>query len=84
MCLGGALATEMRSLPSPVAVTTQRYFQACNHWLGRAFSCAHVAEPHRKALQLTALLEGAMLQAIALGDLAAFDDAVDGFPDTSG
>jgi TetR/AcrR family transcriptional regulator, transcriptional repressor for nem operon len=78
MCLGGVLATETRSLPSPVGAATRHYFAACNDWLARAFACGGVAEPHRKALQLTALLQGAMLQALALGDVAAFDEAVDG------
>jgi len=78
MCLGGVLASETLSLPSPVAIATRHYFAACNDWLARAFTCARVAEPSRKALQLTALLQGAMLQAIALGDVAAFDEAVEG------
>jgi TetR/AcrR family transcriptional regulator, transcriptional repressor for nem operon len=83
MCLGGVLATEAASLPSPVQVATRRYFVACNDWLARAFVRAGLAAPHRRALQLTALLQGAMLQAIALGDVAAFDDAADGFSDAS-
>lgn len=82
MCLGGVFATEARSLPSPVGSATRRYFAACNDWLARAYACARVAEPHRRALQLTALLQGAMLQAVALGDVAAFDEAVEGLPDT--
>jgi TetR/AcrR family transcriptional regulator, transcriptional repressor for nem operon len=77
MCLGGVLATETRSLPSPVGTATRRYFSACNDWLARALACARIAEPRRKALQLTALLQGAMLQAIALVDLAAFDEATE-------
>jgi TetR/AcrR family transcriptional repressor of nem operon len=84
MCLGGIFATEARSLPSPVGSATRRYFAACNDWLARAYACARVAEPHRRALQLTALLQGAMLQAIALGDVAAFDQAVEGLPDKFG
>jgi TetR/AcrR family transcriptional regulator, transcriptional repressor for nem operon len=82
MCLCGVLATELHSLPSPVGTATRRYFAACNDWLARAFAGASVAEPHRMALQWTALLQGAMLQAIALGDIAAFDAVVGGFPDT--
>jgi hypothetical protein len=63
---------------------TRRYFAACNDWLARTFACAQVAEPRRKALGLTALLQGAMLQTIALGDVAAFDDAVGEPPDAFG
>jgi TetR/AcrR family transcriptional repressor of nem operon len=84
MCLGGVLATETRSLPSPVGLATRHYFAACNDWLARAFATAGTAEPHSKALQLTALLQGAMLQAIALGDVAAFDEAVEGLFDSFG
>ena len=84
MCLGGVLASETRSLPSPVGVATRHYFDACNDWLARAFAHARVTEPRRRALQLTALLQGAMLLAIALDDIAAFDEAVEGLPDTIG
>src|SRR5208282_5752364 len=38
MCLGGVLASETRSLPSPVGVATRHYFDACNDWLARAFA----------------------------------------------
>ena len=79
MCLGGVLATETQSLPSPVRLATRRYFGACNNWLVLAFVRAGAAEPRRRALQVTALLQGAMLQAIVLGELAAFDGAVEGF-----
>lgn len=78
MCLGGMLATETRSLPSAVGIATRRYFAACNDWLARAFACDGIAEPRRKALQMTALLQGAMLQALALGEVEAFDEAVGG------
>lgn len=78
MCLGGVFATEARSLPSPVGIATRHYFAACNNWLARALARARAADPHREALRLTALLQGAMLQAIALGDVAAFDDATEG------
>jgi TetR/AcrR family transcriptional repressor of nem operon len=81
MCLGGVLATEKRSLPSPVGIATRHYFAACNDWLARAFASGRVVHPHRRALRMTALLQGAMLQAIALGDVAAFDDAVEGLSD---
>ena len=81
MCLGGVLATEMRSLPSPVAGATQHYFMACNDWLRRAFARAHIERPERKALHVTALLQGAMLQAIALQDIKAFDAALEHYPD---
>jgi TetR/AcrR family transcriptional regulator, transcriptional repressor for nem operon len=84
MCLGGVFATETRSLPWPVGIATRHYFAACNDWLVRAFACGGAAEPHRKALQLTALLQGAMLQAMALSDVATFDEVLDGLSETFG
>ena len=76
MCLCGVLAIETRSLPSLVAMATQHYFVACNHWLSRVFARAGVEQPERKALQFTALLNGAMLQAVSLDDISAFDQAM--------
>ena len=58
---------------------TRHYFEACNIWLSWAFACGGVAEPERRALQATALLQGAMLQAVALADVTAFDQACEGF-----
>jgi TetR/AcrR family transcriptional regulator, transcriptional repressor for nem operon len=80
MCLCGVLATESRSLPRVVASASRHYFDACNAWLRRAFACAGLADPERRALQATALLQGAMLQAIVLGDAAAFDAASQELP----
>jgi hypothetical protein len=74
--LCGVLATETPGLPSLVAMATQHYFVACNHWLSRAFACAGVEQPERKALQFTALSQGAMLQAVSLGDISVFDQAM--------
>ena len=51
----------------PVAGATQHYFVACNDWLRRALVHSQIEQPERKAIQITALLQGAMLQAIALG-----------------
>jgi TetR/AcrR family transcriptional repressor of nem operon len=84
MCLCGVLATESRGLPVAVATATRRYFDACNKWLSRAFDRGGVAQPDRTALQATALLQGAMLQAIALDDVAAFDAALEGFANRFG
>ncbi|MBM7047802.1 MULTISPECIES: TetR/AcrR family transcriptional regulator [Rhizobium] len=79
MCLCGVLATEIHSLPSLVVAATRHYFLACNEWLCQALVCADVGEPSRKAFRLTALLQGAMMQAIALDDLAVYDAALEGF-----
>jgi TetR/AcrR family transcriptional regulator, transcriptional repressor for nem operon len=80
MCLCGVLATESRSLPQAVGAAARHYFNACNAWLRRAYACTGVADPERRALQATALLQGAMLQAIALDDAAAFDAASQELP----
>ena len=76
MCLCGILATEAHSLPPPVANAARAYFIACNDWLARAFGQAGVAEPKRRALETTALFQGAMLQAVSLGDVSAFEKAI--------
>jgi TetR/AcrR family transcriptional repressor of nem operon len=81
MCLCGVLASEMPSLPPPVAVATQHYFVTCNEWLRLAMVQAGVDEPGQKAYRLTALLQGAMLQAMGFGDVAVFDAALEGFHD---
>ncbi|NEJ24132.1 hypothetical protein GR247_28830 [Rhizobium leguminosarum] len=79
MCLCGVLATEIHSLPPLVVAATRHYFAACNEWLCQALVHAGVGEPSRKAFRLTALLQGAMMQAIALDDLAIYDAALEGF-----
>jgi len=79
MCLCGVLATEIHSVPSLVAAATRHYFTACNEWLCRAFAFAGIEGPRQKAFRLTALLQGAMLQAVALDDVAAFDAALEEF-----
>jgi TetR/AcrR family transcriptional repressor of nem operon len=76
MCLCGILATEARGLPPAVAGAARGYFVACNEWLARAFGQAGVAEPKRRAIEVTALFQGAMLQAVSLDDVNAFEKAV--------
>jgi TetR/AcrR family transcriptional repressor of nem operon len=76
MCLCGILATEARSLPPSVADAARGYFTASNGWLARAFGQAGVAEPKRRAMETTALFQGAMLQAVSLDDASAFEKAV--------
>jgi TetR/AcrR family transcriptional repressor of nem operon len=78
MCLCGTLATETHSLPLSVGNAARGYFAASNDWLTRAFAQAGVAEPRRRAMETTALFQGAMLQAVALDDVSAFEKAVKG------
>ena len=83
MCLCGVLATEIDSVPSSVAAATRHYFKACNEWLCRVFVYAGIERPHQKAFRLTALLQGAMLQAMALDDVTVFDAALEEFHDNA-
>lgn len=76
MCLCGILGTEARSLPPSVANAARGYFTAANDWLARAFERAGVTEPKRRAIETTALFQGAMLQAVLLDDVGAFEKAV--------
>ena len=84
MCLGGVAGPTTAACHRRSGSQPWYYFDACNDWLARAFSGDRVTEPRRRALQRTALLQGAMLLAIALDDIAAFDEAVEGLPDTIG
>src|SRR5271156_5866656 len=79
MWLSGVLATEIHSVPSLVAAETRHYFTACNEWLCPAFAYTGSEGPRQKAFRLTALLQGAMLQALARDDVAVFDAAVEEF-----
>lgn len=79
MCLCGILAAETHSLPPLVVAATRHYFAACNEWIRQALACAGVEQASRKAFRLTALLQGAMLQAIAFDDVSVFDAALEGF-----
>jgi TetR/AcrR family transcriptional regulator, transcriptional repressor for nem operon len=79
MCLCGVLAAETHSLPPLVVAATRHYFAACNEWIRRALAYAGSEGAPGKAVRLTALLQGAMLQAIAFDDVAVYDAAVEGF-----
>lgn len=81
MCLCGVLATQVHSVPPLVAAATRHYFTACNEWLCRVFVYGGIEGPCQKAFHFTALLQGAMLQAIALDDVTAFDAALEEFYD---
>jgi TetR/AcrR family transcriptional regulator, transcriptional repressor for nem operon len=72
MCLGGILGAAACDLPQEVAAEVRRFFKVC-----LAMIEAEGLSPDR-ATQLLAKLEGAMLVANALGDIAAFDRATSG------
>ena len=83
-CLGGVLATQASGLPPEVVTATRRYFEACNLWLRRALGTDGAADTEPVALEITALLQGAMLQAVILGDVATFDAATRKLGESSG
>jgi len=72
--LCGILATEAHSLPPPVEMLREPIYRL-QRLVSRAFGQAGVAEPKRRALETTALFQGAMLQAVSLGDVGAFGKA---------
>lgn len=76
MCLCGALGAEIASLPPMVALPTRGFFVACLAWLETALSGLGEEQAGRRARHLLALLEGALLLARTLDDVAAFDAAM--------
>jgi TetR/AcrR family transcriptional regulator, transcriptional repressor for nem operon len=69
MCLGGILGAAACDLPPEVAAEVRRFFKVCLEMIEAAGLSPD------SAAQLLAKLEGAMLVANALGDIAAFDRA---------
>ena len=69
MCLGGILGAGAHDLPPEVAAEVQRFFKVCLDQIEAE------GLPPVKAAELLAKLEGAMLVANALGDIALFDRA---------
>ena len=82
MCLCGMFGAEIASLPEPVAVETRLFFERCIAWLTRVMIRAWPHAPQEKvaavALRLTATLEGALILARSLNDVAVFDRVTHG------
>lgn len=80
MCLCGLLGAEIDGLPDKVKYETKRFFENNISWLEQA--CA-AQKPHEKpnaknrAIQIIALLEGAMLISKSLNNNDVFEKAVD-------
>jgi TetR/AcrR family transcriptional repressor of nem operon len=79
MCLCGVLGTASKSLPEQVAVEAKRFFQCALKFLLTTRKSASRKEQDW-ALQILALLEGAMMLALALGDADAFRRATRSLP----
>lgn len=75
MCLCGVLGAEAGGLPPEVVAEARRFFERGIDSLAAA-SGRSGAPARTEALRVIAALEGAMLLARALGDSAAFDQAV--------
>lgn len=82
MCLCGIFGAEIAALPAPVANEARTFFERNVDWLDRLFARAHPGtDPARcraAALRTVATLEGAMILARSLDDIAAFDGAAAG------
>lgn len=81
MCLCGLFAAEMDSLPHEVAAETRRFFEANLNWLTTVLARmpqaqSEVGQLRVRALTIVSALEGAILVARALDNLAVFDDVV--------
>lgn len=79
MCLCGVLGTASASLPAPVALEAKQFFNRALEFLlhdGRLTS----RKGQDWALQILAILEGAMMLSLALGDAEAFRKATRSLP----
>jgi TetR/AcrR family transcriptional repressor of nem operon len=87
MCLGCLLASEGAGLPAGVHAEAQRFFERTLGWLEtvlrRRTSDTSAHDPRAEALRIVATLDGAVLVAYSLGDVAAFDSVAAGLIDQS-
>lgn len=88
MCLGCMLATEGAALPPSVGAEARAFFERSLAWLEtvlhRATPKAPAADLRTGALRIAALLDGAVLVAYSLGDIAAFDSVAAGLSERMG
>jgi len=84
MCLCGALGAESADLPDDVKLEIRRFFDAVLGWLetvyGRQGQNVPQSENRAKAVRLLALLEGAMLLSVTLGDRGLYEQATARIP----
>ena len=78
MCLCGMFGAEIARLPLPVADRTGVFFDRNIAWLRAVFEKAGAADPHARAAQTLAALEGAMILARTLGNVDLFDTVAAG------
>ena len=82
-CPCGVMAAEIAALPPRLQLALGRFFQLNLVWLKRTFAVGAPRlrpdlEPDRAAHALLSNVQGATLMALALGDVAAFDQALGG------
>jgi TetR/AcrR family transcriptional repressor of nem operon len=79
MCLCGVLGTASTSIPEQVAAETKRFFECALTFL---LSDKKIVSRKQRdwALQILALLEGAMMLSLALGDAESFRRATRSLP----
>jgi TetR/AcrR family transcriptional regulator, transcriptional repressor for nem operon len=75
VCLGAMLGAEAGGVPATVAAANCAFFVDFREWLKEAFEKAGFASADAAAVKALAIVEGAMIVAHALGDIAAFDTA---------
>jgi TetR/AcrR family transcriptional regulator, transcriptional repressor for nem operon len=75
VCLGAMLGAEAGGVPTPVAAANRAFFANFREWLKAAFEKAGFAHADAAAVNALATVEGAMIVAHALGDIAVFDVA---------
>ncbi|WP_093235177.1 TetR/AcrR family transcriptional regulator [Sinorhizobium sp. NFACC03] len=74
-CLCGILAAQDASLPAAVRTAVRDFFDGCNEWLRGAAVSSGAENPEAIALHVTALLQGALIQAVALDSVESYDIA---------
>ena len=80
VCLCGTLAAGSDSLPGPVAAEAKRFFERGIDFLVTPTDRKSSNRRHSWALQILALLEGAMVVSRALGDPGCFTKATEDLP----
>lgn len=75
MCLCGMFGAEISHLPAPVAAKTRAFFERNMTWLEQVYTAKgnDAEEARTRAGALIAQLEGAMILARSLEDMALFD-----------
>ena len=77
ICLCGMLGSESRGLPEKLSQAVAGFFEANIKWLANAMSSNRpLRERRRRATQIVAALQGAMMLAGSLGDYKLFDQVV--------